>query len=200
MLRVGLTGGIGSGKSTVCNYFRKVGAAIVDTDILAREVVEPGSSGLELIVKHFGQAILLEDGSLNRDALRKIAFNDPNKRQLLESILHPLIRQRLKNMLGAINADYVIIAIPLLLEKGWQAEVDRILVVDCTEEQQVERIIQRDGNDRSLIMKIIQSQVSRHQRLAAADDIIHNNNDMVAIREQVEKLHKQYLQLAAGQS
>ena len=200
MLRVGLTGGIGSGKSTVCNYFRKVGAAIVDTDILAREVVEPGSSGLELIVKHFSQAILLEDGSLNRDTLRKIAFNDPNKRQLLESILHPLIRQRLKNILVTIKADYVIIAIPLLLEKGWQAEVDRILVVDCTEEQQVERIIQRDGNDRSLIMKIIQSQVSRHQRLAAADDIIHNNNDMVAIREQVEKLHKQYLQLAAGQS
>ena len=139
MLRVGLTGGIGSGKSTVCNYFRKVGAAIVDTDILAREVVEPGSSGLELIVKHFSQAILLEDGSLNRDALRKIAFNDPNKRQLLESILHPLIRQRLKNILVTIKADYVIIAIPLLLEKGWQAEVDRILVVDCTEEQQVER-------------------------------------------------------------
>jgi len=196
MFLVGLTGGIGSGKSTVCNIFRELGVPIIDTDDIARQVVTPGSAGLERLQQEFGPEILSPDGSLNRARLRHTIFSNAEKRQRLEDIIHPLIRMQLKEQLTEINAPYVIVAIPLLLEKGWQNEVDRILVVDSTEQQQVERTLARDECDRELVNKIIQSQSSRQQRLAAADDIIHNDSDMAALHTQVELLHRQYTDLA----
>lgn len=197
MLKVGLTGGIGCGKSTVCAIFQELGATIVDTDVIAREVVGPNTPGIAALVSHFSQAILQQDGHLDRTALRQIVFSDPGKRQLLESILHPLIRTRLREILGTLQTPYVIIAIPLLVEKGWQTEVDRVLVIDCSEEQQLQRVLQRDGSDRQLISNIIQSQVSRERRLAAADDIIHNDREIADLQEQVERIHLHYSQLAA---
>lgn len=198
MLKVGLTGGIGCGKSTVCALFSEMGATIIDTDILARVVVEPGSPGLASLVRHFTSTILQTDGSLDREALREIVFTDKAKLQLLESILHPLIRERLISNLASVQSTYVVVAIPLLFEKGWETEVDRILVVDCTVEQQLQRTQLRDNSDRQLIENIIQSQVSREHRLAAADDIIHNDKDIAALREQVERLHSRYSRIAAN--
>jgi dephospho-CoA kinase len=198
MLKVGLTGGIGCGKSTVCTLFNEFGTTIIDTDEIAREVVEPNTPGIAALINHFSQAILQQDGQLDRKALRQIVFSDPDKLQLLESILHPLIRTRLREILDTLHTPYVIIAIPLLVEKGWQTEVDRVLVIDCTEEKQLERVQKRDGSDRQLTSNIIQSQVSRQRRLAAADDIIHNDKDIADLREQVERMHLYYSQLAAN--
>jgi dephospho-CoA kinase len=197
MLKVGLTGGIGSGKSTVCNAFRELGAPVIDTDELSREVVEPGTPGLSALVSRFGKDILLPDGQLNRSALRNLVFSEPRLREALEAIVHPAIRIRLREELSRHQYPYVIIAIPLLLEKQWLDFVDRVLVVDCNEEQQIERATRRDGSERSLIQKIIASQVSRATRLAAADDIIHNDADLTALRQQVKSLHSYYTKLAS---
>lgn len=192
MLKVGLTGGIGCGKSTVCEIFRQLGVPVIDTDELARQVVTPSSSVLGEITEIFGRKIINADGSLNRNKLREMVFSDAAKRRQLEAVIHPAIRSLLHKKLSALDSAYVIIAIPLLIEKSWQAQVDRILVVDCSEELQLARAMARDGSDEQLIQAIINSQVSRKNRLEEADDIIHNDADLNSLQMQVEDLHKYY--------
>lgn len=199
MLRIGLTGGIGSGKSTVCQLFAKRGVPIIDADVVAHEVVAPGEPVLQQLSRQFGETIIDPLGQLNRSKLRELVFQDKDKLQQLESILHPLIRERMREQLNLLSAPYVILDIPLLLEKGWQSEVDRILVVDTTEALQRSRTISRDQVDAETVSRIMQAQISRDMRLAAADDIIHNEQDYGYLNEQVEVLHRQYLRLAAGQ-
>ncbi|MDH5786150.1 MAG: dephospho-CoA kinase [Chromatiales bacterium] len=198
MLRIGLTGGIGCGKSRVCNLFVKLGIPIIDSDQIARELVEPGSNGLYMVTQEFGDAILHNDGTLDRAKLRELVFADKERRQKLEAILHPLIRQEMQRLIDNLNAAYVILAIPLLLEKGWQSEIDRVVVVDCSESQQMERAQHRDGSSAETIRHIINSQIRRSERLAAADDIIDNSGPVDALLPQVERLHQRYLKLAAN--
>lgn len=197
MLKIGLTGGIGCGKSTVCNLFTELGVSIIDTDILARQSVLPGSVALGKLVQNFGEDILTHEGKLDRRKLRKIAFEDSEQLERIECIIHPEIRALLHQRLQEPLTPYIIIAIPLLFEKEWQTEVDRILVVDCTEPQQIERASTRDGAEREMIRSIMRKQVSRSNRLDAADDIIHNDSDLAALRPQVERLHNYYTSLSA---
>lgn len=197
MLIIGLTGGIGSGKTTVCRLFAEFGVPIIDTDIIAREIVEPGEPALSALAELFGKEVLHSDGSLDRSALRKQVFDDENKRVQLERLLHPLIRKRMHMQISHLTAPYVIIAIPLLLEKAWQNEVDRILVVDTTEALQLSRTMARDGLDAQTVQGIIHTQASRQQRIAAADDIIHNDSDQGELKRQVRALHRYYQQLAS---
>ena len=196
MLRIGLTGGIGSGKSTVCRLFAELGVPVIDTDAIAHQLVAAGQPALKQVESVFGSDILDQEGHLDRGLLRERVFRDENMRKQLEAILHPLIRSRMQEQLEAINAAYVIIAIPLLFEKGWQTEVDRILVVDADEALQLERTVRRDQVPAEIVRQIMQAQVSRKYRLEAANDIIHNDGELTALRKQVEQLHKRYLQLA----
>jgi len=198
MLRIGLTGGIGSGKSSVCRLFAARSIPVIDTDIIAREVVEPGQPGLLALTSVFGQDILDEGGCLDRRALRMRVFQDVMLRQRLEAILHPLIRQQLHARLKTVSAPYVILAIPLLLEKGWENEVDRILVVDCDEALQLSRTMARDKSDAISVERIMQSQIPRTKRVAAADDIIHNDGSYTELERQVEALHRYYLSLTTS--
>lgn len=192
MLTIGLTGGIASGKSTCSDLFAELGAPIIDTDLLARRLVEPGQGALTTIVQTFGEAILTPDGKLDRIAVRNLVFNDPAKRKQLENILHPLIRQEVERQLEQISAPYCIVVIPLLLESGMTDLVDRILVVDTTEEIQRQRLQMRDGMEKSVINGILAAQIKRQSRLQAAQDIIENTGDLEALRSQVVELHKFY--------
>lgn len=198
MLKVGLTGGIGCGKSAVCSIFAELGVAVIDTDELARLAVVPGSPALERISDTFGQSVLGVDGALNRDRMRQIVFSSATRRQQLEQIVHPEIRQLLQRRLAEISAPYVVIAIPLLMEKGWQTYVDRVLVVDCDESLQLRRAMDRDGSNESMIRAIIAAQIPRQKRLEHADDIIHNDADFTALHHQVEELHRYYTDVIAG--
>lgn len=198
MLRIGLTGGIGCGKSSVCELFAELGAPIIDSDQIAHELVEPGNEALEHIVHQFGSEMLQADGSLHRSRMRELVFQDENKRQQLEVLLHPLIRQEMQRQLDALDTPYAILAIPLLLEKGWQQQLDRVVVVDCSESQQLERTQQRDGSSSETIRRIIKSQIGRTERLEAADDIIDNSGEPATLTPQVEALHQHYLQLASN--
>jgi dephospho-CoA kinase len=198
MLRIGLTGGIGSGKSTVCALFHELGAPIIDSDIIARALVAPGSMALEQIAECFGQQLLQEDGSLDRRQMRELVFSNQARREQLESILHPLIRQEMERQISRLNAPYIILAIPLLLEKGWQQQLDRVLVVDCSEELQRQRALKRDNSPVQTIDRIIASQIQRDARIAAADDLIDNSGSYEALRDQVETLHHRYLVLSAN--
>lgn len=198
MLRIGLTGGIGSGKSTVCQLFAQLGTPILDTDAIAHVLVKPGQPALTELITAFGNEILDQHGALNRELLRKRVFRDETERLRLEAILHPLIRQQLREQVKSVHASYVIIAIPLLLEKHWQEEVDRILVVDAEEHLQVLRTTERDGLSPDMVKQIMNTQVNRLERLAAADDIIRNNGKLEDLQEQVQKLHYHYVQLAAS--
>ncbi len=197
MLKVGLTGGIGSGKSTVSHYFAELGVPIIDADVIAREVVEPGKSALREIAALFGDHLLDDEGKLRRSQLRKIIFADPNKRKQLEAILHPRIRQRMLELAEQCRHqhDYAIFSIPLLLESGWQALLDRVVIVDIEESRQLERTCQRDGTDEKAAREIINSQISRQDRLLAADDVIDNNGDLIQLKQQVVALHNKFRQL-----
>jgi dephospho-CoA kinase len=197
MLRIGLTGGIGSGKSTVCRLFAALGIPIIDSDRIAHDLVAPGEEALEQLAAAFGPDILDGEGALDRAVLRERVFRDEAMRKRLEEILHPLIRIQLHNRLETLDAPYVIIAIPLLLEKGWQAEVDRILVIDTDESTQIERTIRRDGVSREIVQRIMQAQVSRTERVEAAGDIIYNIGRKDALKARVDELHQQYLRMAA---
>ncbi len=198
MLHIGLTGGIGCGKSTVCELFREYGIPIIDSDIIARELVEPGAPALQQITNFFGEQMLQQDGSLNRAKMRELIFNNRQQREQLESILHPMIRQEMLRQLSTLESPYVIIAIPLLLEKGWQQQLDRVVVVDCSEEQQRERAAQRDGSSAQTIEQIIASQISREERIAAADDVIDNSLSLESLRGQIYTLHQCYLTIATN--
>jgi dephospho-CoA kinase len=198
--RVGLTGGIGSGKTIVANLFAALGVTIVDTDLLAREVVAPGSSLLREITAHFGVQMLATDGSLDRQALRDRVFVDPAERKWLEALLHPAIAKLTDARCEAATEAYVMVAIPLLVETGGKTRFDRVLVVDCDPDLQLARLQARDGTTRVQAARMLAAQATREQRLAVADDVIENNGDIALLRDQVEKLHRQYSGLASAQS
>ena len=195
MLKIGLTGGIGCGKSTVANLFASKGIPVLDADHIARELVEPGQPSLVDLVHEFGEMVL-EDGRLNRTRLRELVFQSPESKLRLEAILHPRIFDTLSLRIANLHAPYCILVIPLLLETGQQAFVDRILVVDCPVEQQYERVKKRDHLDKNTISAIIRSQINRTDRLTAADDLIENDVPIDQLRKQVDRLHHSYLAMA----
>lgn len=196
MLKIGLTGGIGSGKSVVSHHFERLNVPVIDTDLIAHELVEPGQPALQQITAVFGQWILDQAGELDRSKLRQQIFADPRKRRRLESILHPLIKTQVHNHVAGLTTPYCVIVVPLLIESAWQDLVDRILVVDTAQDLQISRVSPRDGLSEAQIRRIIQSQVDRPTRLAAADDIIINDDDIENLENSVGKLHEKYLRLA----
>ena len=197
ILRIGLTGGIASGKSTAADLFAARGVPIIDTDKIARDVVEPGQPPLERLVERFGPGILTPDGHLDRPKLREIVFSDPKARADLEALTHPAIGSAVEALAAAAGGPYQILVIPLLLEKGLAGRFDRVLVVDCPEEMQLERLQKRDGSSSEQARAMLNAQASRAARLKAAHDVIHNESDVAALREQVATLHQRYLDLAA---
>ena len=196
MLIIGLTGGIGSGKTTVANLFAELGISIIDADQVAREVVEPSTSALQQITARYGQQVITMDGQLNRSKLRDIIFASASEREWLETLLHPLIRARMHEYVTQAKSPYCILVIPLLLESKPNELVQRILVVDTPEKSQISRTLLRDKSSAEQIQQIMASQVSRSQRLAAADDVIINDSNLTTLKSQVENLHRQYLDLA----
>jgi dephospho-CoA kinase len=198
MFKVGLTGGVASGKSSVAAIFVELGAALVDTDVVAREVVAPGEPGLAAIRKLFGTSMLTESGELDRRALRAVIFADAAKRHHLEDVLHPLIRERTLREVAAASGPYAIVAVPLLVETYFAQLVDRVLVVDCPVELQITRLIARDRISIDEARAMIAAQTDRETRRAAADDVIDNGGDLAATRRQVEQLHRRYLELASS--
>jgi len=195
--RIGLTGGIASGKSTAAKFFGALGVPILDSDQIARDVVEPGQPPLERLIERFGRKILTPDGHLDRPALREIVFSDPKARADLEALTHPAIGAAMEARSAAAGGPYQVLVIPLMVEKNLSAHVDRVLVVDCDEELQIRRLRDRDGSTPAQVQAILQAQAPRAARLKAADDVIHNDTDMSAVREQVAALHARYLELAA---
>lgn len=196
--RIGLTGGIASGKSAVSALFAALGVPVIDTDEIARAVVAPGTPLLGRIVERFGPRVLGADGTLDRRALRDIVFADPQARADLEALTHPAIRAEMERRSAAARGPYQIIAIPLLVESNARSRVDRVLVVDCSEETQLRRLQARDGATRAQAEAILAAQATRAARLAAADDVITNEGDLSALRDQVEQLHARYLGYASG--
>ncbi|MBF6639020.1 dephospho-CoA kinase [Rouxiella silvae] len=195
---VALTGGIGSGKSTVANAFGRLGVTLVDADILARQVVEPGMPALHALVERFGKQIVLDDGSLNRPRLREVIFSNTAHKQWVNQLLHPIIQAETQRLIKAACSPYVLWVVPLLVENGLQDRANRVLVVDVSEEVQLLRTISRDGVSRQQAESIIAAQASRQQRLAFADDIIDNNGGPETIEPRVASLHSRYLDLAAS--
>lgn len=195
MAVVGLTGGIGSGKSTVARLFGALGVHWVDADDVAREVVEPGTPALETIAEHFGQEILLPDGGLDRAALRRIVFDAPEERAWLEGLLHPVIREELMRQLHPDNYSlpYVLLVSPLLLETDQHELVEKIVMVDVPVDVQIQRTMARDTNDREQVERIIAAQMPREQRLQKADHVVDNNRAMIDVERQVEQLHQTFL-------
>lgn len=198
-LIIGLTGGIGSGKSAAADRFVALGASLVDTDAIAHALTGAGGAAMPAIASTFGDAVLADDGSLDRAAMRALAFSDPQARQRLEHILHPMIGAESSRQCAAARSPYLIFAVPLLIESPrYRAFCDRICVVDCPPELQVERVHARSALPPAQIHAIIASQASRAQRLAAADDVIDNSGDLATLDAQVRTLHERYLQLAAS--
>ena len=196
MLVVGLTGGIGSGKTAASDHFGHLGIEIVDADIASRVVVEPGKPALEKIAEHFGESILLADRSLDRAALRKTIFANPDEKKWLETLLHPLIAEEITRGLASAKSPYVIFVSPLLIESDQKSFCNRLLVIDVPEQVQLQRTTQRDNNDEAQVKRIIASQASRQQRLDLADDVIENTAGLEQLFSAVEKMHQHYLQLA----
>lgn len=196
MFSVALTGGIASGKSTVANLFAELGIAVIDADMVAREVVAPGSEGLALVVESFGAEVLAADGSLDRKAMRQRVFADATARQKLEAIIHPRVRQTLKTRAESAQSPYVLLVIPLFVESGDYAWVNRVLVVDVPRETQLERLMGRDGSSREQAEAMLAAQASREQRLSIADDVIENSASPEALHSAVRQLHENYLDLA----
>lgn len=194
---VGLTGGIGSGKTAVSNLFADKGITVVDADVVARQVVEPGTSALRDIQAHFGDEVINADGTLNRAALRQKVFSDNGNKQWLNALLHPAIRTEMQSQIAQATSAYVILSVPLLVENGLDSMAQRVLVVDCDETTQLSRTLSRDGSDENTIRNIMASQASREARLAKADDVIDNNNAREKLPPQVDSLHEKYLLLAA---
>lgn len=198
MVRIGLTGGIASGKSTVADLFAARGVPVLDTDRIAREVVEPGQPALADVIREFGPSVLGPDGRLDRPALRRRVFADTAARKKLEAILHPAIRAELVRQSVAAGGPYQVLVIPLLVEGGRVDTVDRVLVVDCPVETQLERLLARDGETAESAQRIIASQATREARLAAADDVISNAGPPEELAAQVAALDARYRSLAAA--
>ena len=195
-LRIGLTGGIASGKSTVAQRFAELGIPVIDADEAARAVVAPGTPGLAQVVKRFGPGVVDAAGALDRRALRNLVFDDPGSRRDLEAILHPLIRAVMERNAESAFGPYVVMDIPLLVESGSRARVDRILVVDVDEATQLQRLQTRDGSSPQQARAILASQAGRATRLAAADDVVSNMGSVTDLRQSVDGLHRRYLRLA----
>lgn len=196
---LGLTGGIGSGKSAVVEHFATLGVHWVDADQAARWVVEPGRPALRRIVERFGESMLAADGTLDRAALRARIFDDPEQRRWLEQLLHPLIGEAVDQYLAQADSPYAIMVSPLLIESGRYRQVDRILVVDVPEELQLQRAVRRDQASEAHIRAILQAQASREERLRHAHDVLLNDRDQAWLRAEVERLHQFYLTLRGGQ-
>jgi dephospho-CoA kinase len=195
---VGLTGGIGCGKSSTAKIFAEHGAAVIDTDEIAHRLTAPGEPGLLAVKQAFGEAFLLPDGGLDRAKMRRLVFSDRRAKARLEAILHPLIKERVKEALAACQAPYALVVVPLLLETGSYRElIRRVLVVDCEEGRQIERTTARSGLSGDEVRAIMAHQISRGERLRQADDVLSNNGEMVELQRQVASLHEEYLRLAA---
>lgn len=196
MLKIGLTGGIATGKTRISNLFSQLKTPIIDTDIISREILEPGQPGYLAILNHFGNSIILDDEKIDRRKLRQLVFNNRTEKQWLESMLHPIIFKRAQQLIGRHNkAKFVIVVIPLLFETDFNQLVDRVLVVDCDVNTQIERLLLRDKIDAALAQKMIDQQWSNQNRINHADDIICNNNGD-DLDNQVMALHQKYLTLS----
>ena len=196
-LRVGLTGGIGSGKSTVEGYFRDLGAPTIDADAVSRRVAEPGQPAFEDIVALFGPEVVDDSGRLRRSLMRERVFKDLALKKRLEAVIHPLVRQEIQAFTDSADGPYCVICVPLLLETGARTRTDRILVVDAPEALQASRASQRDQADAAQIRQIIAAQIPREERLRAADDVISNDGSLENLKLQVKRLHDKYLELAS---
>ncbi|HEC13098.1 MAG TPA: dephospho-CoA kinase [Acidiferrobacteraceae bacterium] len=196
MIKIGLTGGIASGKTTVANLFRDLGVPIIDADEISHRITEPGHRAYSKIIALFGDEVLLSDDLIDRAKLRDKIFKDDAARKQLESILHPMIMADMLTQVAALDAPYCILVIPLLLEANQHELVDRILVIDADKKHQLARLVQRDGIAEEHGHRILAAQISRAERLAAADDIIDNNNDPSVLAARVNELHKSYLSTA----
>jgi dephospho-CoA kinase len=196
--RVALTGGIASGKSTVANLFAALGVPVIDTDVIAREVVEPGRPALTQVIETFGSEVLGSDDRLDRRRLRERIFADPDAKRRLEAILHPAIRVEMERLSRAADGPYQVLVIPLLTEGKRRDHVDRVLLVDVPEELQIQRLVSRDGVSQEQAQASLNAQATRAERLAMADDIVRNTGRPEDLRENIEALHERYLQLAAG--
>ncbi|MFA5983074.1 MAG: dephospho-CoA kinase [Methylococcaceae bacterium] len=199
MLKIGLTGGIGSGKTTVAKLFADYGSPVIDADLIAHQLVVPGQPALKLIQQAFGDGIINADHTLNRTKLGDIIFHDHAQKLKLEAILHPMIRQAITQQISQLSSPYCLIAIPLLIENQMENLVDRILVIDCPESLQIERVSSRDLMPLAKIKAIMASQASRSLRLSKANDVIENTSPECRLAEQVKKLHNLYLSLSASQ-
>jgi dephospho-CoA kinase len=198
LLRVGVTGGIGSGKTALTDWLSEQGIVIVDADRVAREVVQPGTPALKAIIDAFGEQYLTQDGNLDRAAMRQLVFGDEEKRLLLESITHPKIREALWDQLQRADSAYVVLSSPLLLESGQSEMVDISVVVDVPEEIQIQRTMARDANDKALVEKIMAAQMRRQKRLQLADIVVDNSGDLSALHDRAALLHETLLNRAAG--
>ena len=191
---VGLTGGIGSGKSAVGRLFEQQGIAVIDTDAIAHQLTTPGGAAMPAIRAAFGDAVATTDGALDRAAMRAIVFADPPARKRLEGILHPMIRDESERRLAGADSPYAILMVPLLVESGsYRERVDRVAVVDCGVETQIARVMQRNGLARAEVERILAAQATREQRLEAADDVIDNDRSLADLEPQIERLHASYL-------
>jgi len=197
-LRIGLTGGIASGKSTIASFFADLGVPVIDTDVIAREVVAKGAPALDEIRTEFGDEVFDVDGMLDRKRMRNLVFSDDSKRRQLEGVLHPRIREAALNQAEAVTDPYMIIVVPLLVESPMKEFMDRVLVVDCSEEVQLSRLLARDTENDEQARRIIAAQASRNERLAIADDVVLNDAALDQTRTRIEALHKNYLELSAS--
>jgi len=196
VLRIGLTGGIASGKTAVSDMFAAQGVPVIDTDRIARDLVQPGMPALEEIRRHFGDALIAADGSLDRSELRKLVFENEQSRKAVEGILHPGIRRETIARSKTAGGPYQIIVVPLLVESALKSFMDRIVVVDCDPQTQLQRLLSRDREHVEQARRMIAAQASREERLAIASDVIDNDGDLADTRRQVEDLHRRFLQLA----
>ena len=197
-LRIGLTGGIATGKSAVAQRFAELGVPVIDADQSARAVVTPGSAGLAEIIGIFGEHLLTAENALDRRSLRNLIFSHPDRRRELEGILHPLIRADMDRRASAASGPYLVMDVPLLIETGGRDRVDRVLVVDVDEEVQLKRLLDRDGGTLEQARAILAAQASRANRLKAADDVILNGGTLSEMRDAVDRLHQRYLEMARG--
>ncbi|ATL98322.1 dephospho-CoA kinase [Aeromonas sp. CA23] len=201
MYVVAITGGIGSGKTTIANQFAELGIDVVDADVIAREVVEPGAPALAAIAAHFGPDVITADGQLDRRSLRERVFSDPDAKAWLNALLHPLIRQEMLRQCAAARSPYCLLVVPLLVENKLTGLANRVLVIDVDEATQIERTCRRDGVSREQAQAILAAQASRAERLAAADDVLDNKNGAPeTIKPRILALHETYMAFASQQA
>jgi dephospho-CoA kinase len=195
---VGLTGGIGSGKTTVANMFAELGAYLVDTDLIAHALTKENGAAIPAIENTFGSEFILPSGAMNREKMRQHVFSQPNEKKRLEAILHPLIREKTEAAAKESTGIYTIFVVPLLIESGsWKQRVSRVLVIDCSEQTQLQRVMKRNGMAQEQVASIMQTQASRAQRLSAADDVILSEGTLDEIKREVRLLHDKYVKLSA---